>query len=277
MSAWQGLTAIEASNAYGAYGYNCKPIINIPVALGSATATAIIPAVASHFALNEKKEAIARIDESIKFTMFIAIPAAVGIAVLSCPIIHMLYPSADYMLSGMYLSISAVSVVFYCLSSVTNGVLQGLGKPRLPVIHAAIALAVNVVALLLLMWMGMGVTAVIIVTVLYSLVVCILNGIAISKILGYHMDMKQCIFYPLLSSLIMALVVAAIYWIPCLIAPAVIGRYMISAIVTVVAVVIGVLVYLVMYLQTTKMSVEEIRKLPMGSKIVKVVKILRLR
>lgn len=277
MSAWQGLTAIEASNAYGAYGYNCKPIINIPVALGSATATAIIPAVASHFALNEKKEAIARIDESIKFTMFIAIPAAVGIAVLSCPIIHMLYPSADYMLSGMYLSISAVSVVFYCLSSVTNGVLQGLGKPRLPVIHAAIALAVNVVALLLLMWMGMGVTAVIIVTVLYSLVVCILNGIAISKILGYHMDMKQCIFYPLLSSLIMALVVAAIYWIPYLIAPAVIGRYMISAIVTVVAVVIGVLVYLVMYLQTTKMSVEEIRKFPMGSKIVKVVKILHLR
>lgn len=277
MSAWQGLTAVEASNAYGAYGYNCKPIINIPVALGSATATAIIPAVASHFALGEKKEAIARVDECIKFTMFIAIPAAVGLAVLSCPVIHMLYPSANYFESGLYLSMSAVSVVFYCLSSVTNGVLQGLGKPKLPVIHAAIALVVNVIVLLLLMWTGLGVEAVIIATVLYSVVVCVLNAFAIGRVLGYCTDAKSCYIYPLISALVMAVVVAAIYWIPYMIAPSVIGRYVVNAILTVIAVVVGVLVYLIMYLQTTKMSVDEIRKLPMGSKIVRVVKMLQLR
>ena len=277
MSAWQGLTAIEASNAYGAYGYNCKPIINIPVALGSATATAIIPAVASHFALGEKKEAIARIDECVKFTMFIAIPAAVGLAVLSCPVIHMLYPSADFIESGIYLSMSAVSVVFYCLSSVTNGVLQGLGKPRLPVVHAAIALVVNVIVLALLMFMGMGVAAVIIATVVYSAVVCILNGFAIGRVLGYRTDVKSCYMNPIVSALVMAVVVGAIYWIPYMFAPAVISRYMVSAIITVAAVVAGVLVYLVMYLQTSKMPVEEIRKLPMGTKIVKVVRLLHLR
>lgn len=277
MSAWQGLTAVEASNAYGAYGYNCKPIINIPVALGSATATAIIPAVASHFALGEKKEAIARIDECIKFTMFIAIPAAVGLAVLSCPVIHMLYPSADYFESGLYLSMSAVSVVFYCLSSVTNGVLQGLGKPKLPVIHAAIALGVNMIVLSLLMLAGFGVEAVIIATVLYSVVVCILNAFAIRRVLGYRTDVKSCYIYPILSALVMAVVVGMIYWIPYVIAPAVIGRYMISAILTVAAVVAGVLVYLIMYLQTSKMPIEEIRKLPMGSKIVRVVQMLHLR
>lgn len=277
MSAWQGLTAVEASNAYGAYGYNCKPIINIPVALGSATATAIIPAVASHFALGEKKEAIARIDECVKFTMFIAIPAAVGLAVLSCPVIHMLYPSADFIESGLYLSMSAVSVVFYCLSSVTNGVLQGLGKPRLPVVHAAIALVVNVIVLALLMLMGAGVEAVIIATVLYSVVVCILNAVAIRQVLGYRTDMKACYIHPILSALAMAVAVGAIYWIPYTFAPAVVSRYMISAILTVIAVVAGVLVYMIMYLQISKMPVEEIRKLPMGTKIVKVVRLLHLR
>lgn len=277
MSAWQGLTAVEASNAYGAYGYNCKPIINIPVALGSATATAIIPAVASHFALGEKKEAIARIDECVKFTMFIAIPAAVGLAVLSCPVIHMLYPSADFIESGLYLSMSAVSVVFYCLSSVTNGVLQGLGKPRLPVVHAAIALVVNVIVLALLMLMGAGVEAVIIATVLYSVVVCILNAVAIRQVLGYRTDMKACYIHPILSALAMAVAVGAIYWIPYTFAPAVVSRYMISAILTVIAVVTGVLVYMIMYLQISKMPVEEIRKLPMGTKIVKVVRLLHLR
>lgn len=277
MSAWQGLTAVEASNAYGTYGYNCKPIINIPVALGSATATAIIPAVASHFALGEKKEAINRIDECIKFTMFIAIPAAVGLAVLSCPVIHMLYPSADYFESGVYLSISAVSVVFYCLSSVTNGVLQGLGKPKLPVIHAAIALGINVVTLLVLMWTGLGVAAVIVATVLYSVVVCILNAMAIRKILGYRTDVKSCYIYPIISALVMAVIVGVIYWIPYVLAPEVISRYIVSAVLAVAAVIAGVLVYLIMYLQTSKMPEEEIRKLPMGSKIVRVVKLLHLR
>lgn len=209
--------------------------------------------------------------------MFIAIPAAVGLAVLSCPVIHMLYPSADYFESGMYLSISAVSVVFYCLSSVTNGVLQGLGKPKLPVIHAAIALVINVVTLLLLMWTGLGVIAVIVATVLYSVVVCILNAFAIRKILGYRTDMKSCYIYPIISALVMAVVVGVIYWIPYVLASEVISRYAISAVLTVVAVVIGVLIYLVMYLQTSKMPLEEIRKLPMGSKIVRVVKLLHLR
>lgn len=277
MSAWQGLTAEEASIAYGAYGYNCKPIINIPVALGSATATAIIPAVASHFALGERKEAISRIDECIKFTMFIAIPAAVGLAVLSCPVIHLLYPSADFFESGKFLSMSAVSVVFYCLSSVTNGVLQGLGKPKLPVVHAAAALVVNVIVLALLMWMHVGVEAVIIATVLYSVVVCILNAVSIRRILGYRTDVKTCYVQPIISALVMAVVVGAIYWIPYVIAPQVISRYMISAVLTVAAVAAGVLVYLIMYLQISKMPVEEIRKLPMGTKIVRVVKLLHLR
>lgn len=277
MSAWQGLTAKQATDAYASYGYYCKPIINIPVALGSATATAIIPAVASHYALGENKEAVARIDECIKFTMFIAIPAAVGLAVLSCPVIHMLYPSADFFSSGLMLSISSVSVVFYCLSSVTNGVLQGLGKPKLPVYHAAIALGVNIVVLFLLLWMGMGVTAVILATIIYSLVVCVLNSRSMRKILDYHTEVKKSFLYPLESSLVMGLIVAAVYWIPYKIAPTVFKGYMANAGLTLIAVIVGVCVYLIMYLSLCKMTDSEIKKLPMGTKILKVVNFLPIK
>ena len=277
MSIAKGITAAEASRMYSFYGYNCKPIINIPVALGSATATAIIPAVASHFALGERKEAIARIDECIKFTMFIAIPAAVGLAVLSCPVIRMLYPSVDYVTAGIMLSISAVSVVFYCLSSVTNGVLQGLGKPKLPVIHAAIALVVNIVSLLLFMWMGMGVYGVIFATILYSITVCLLNAMSIKEILNYRTDMKKCYLVPLGAAVVMGVVVAIIYWVPTVLLKDVFSRYIASAVLTVVAVVIGVLVYLIMYMSMSKMTDDEIRKLPMGTKILKVVKLLPIK
>lgn len=277
MSIAKGVTAAEASRMYSFYGYNCKPIINIPVALGSATATAIIPAVASHFVLGERREAIARIDECIKFTMFIAIPAAVGLAVLSCPVIHMLYPSVDYVTAGIMLSISAVSVVFYCLSSVTNGVLQGLGKPRLPVIHAAIALAVNVVSLLLFMWMGMGVYGVIFATILYSITVCLLNAMSIKEILHYRTDRKQCYLVPLGAAAVMGVVVGLVYWVPKILLPSVFDRYMAGAVLTLIAVIAGVLVYLLLYLSLSKMTDEEIRKLPMGTKILKIVKFLPIK
>lgn len=277
MSAWQGLTAKQATDAYSSYGFLCKPIINIPVALGSATATAIIPAVASHFALGERQEAIDRIDECIKFTMFIAIPAAIGLCVLSCPVIHMLYPSSDFISAGIMLSISAVSVVFYCLSSVTNGVLQGLGKPKLPVYHAAIALGVNVVVLFLLMGMGMGVVAVILATIIYSVVVCVLNALSIKKILNYQTEVKKSFLYPLVSAGVMGIVVAAIYWIPYMVLPHVFSRYAASAVLTIAAVLIGVIVYLILYLSVSKMTDDEVRRLPMGTKIVRILKFLPLK
>lgn len=276
MSSWKGLTPVETANAYASYSYYCKPIINIPVAMGSAMATAIIPAVASHFALGEKKEAVSRIDECIKFTMFIGFPAAIGLGVLSYPVIHMLYPSANAAEAGVILSVGAISVVFYCLSSVTNGVLQGLGKPKIPVIHAAIALGVNIVTLVLLMWMGLGVMSIMIVTVLFSLVVCILNTISIWKILRYKPEPKSAFVYPAAAGIGMGVIVGAIYWIPKILLPNLVERYIASAVLTLIAVLVGVLVYLILYLKISRMPEEEIRKLPMGTKIVRVVKILHI-
>lgn len=51
---------------------------------------------------------------------------------------------------------------------------------------------------------------------------------------------------------------------------------MISAVFTMIAVVIGVLVYMILYLKTSKMTPDEIRKLPMGTKILRVAQILRI-
>ena len=57
----------------------------------------------------------------------------------------------------------AVSVIFYTLSTLTNAVLQGIGKVNIPVVNAAAALMVQTVVLfVLLMFTELG---------LYSLVI----------------------------------------------------------------------------------------------------------
>lgn len=276
MSARSGISAAEASRAYTAYGYYSNPILNIPIAMGSAMATAIIPAVSSHYALGQRREMVSRIDECIRFTMFIAIPATVGLCVLSYPVIRLLYPSADLEAASVILMIGSVTVVLSCFSSVTNGILQGIGKPRLPLTHAACALVVDVVVLFVLMLSGLGVKAVMITTILYTLIICILNVFAVRRLLNYQPDVKNCFLYPAIAAVGMGAVVAIIYWIPFKLFAAARDSYMVSAVLTMVAVVVGVLVYMVLYLKTSKMPPEEIKKLPMGTKILRVAQMLHI-
>ena len=67
--------------------------------------------------------------QSVHFTMLISIPSAVGLCVLAYPVMQVLFPQRDTIdLAVGLLRIGCVSVVFYCLSTVTNGVLQGIGK-----------------------------------------------------------------------------------------------------------------------------------------------------
>ena len=49
------------------------------------------------------------------------------------------------------LRIGAITVVFYCLSTVTNSILQGLNHMSTPVKHGAISLGVHLIAVLIML------------------------------------------------------------------------------------------------------------------------------
>ncbi len=134
----------------------------------------------------------------------------------------------------------------------------------------------NVIFMFLFMWLGLGVYGVMIVTVLYTLIVCILNAMSLRNLLNYRMELRKGYLYPVLSAAGMGVLVAAIYWIPSLLLPDVMGRYVISAAITAAAVIVGVLVYMILYLKISKMPPEEIKKLPMGTKILRVARMLHL-
>ncbi len=274
---FKGFGAEEIARLYGLFGYRFKPIINIPIALASATSTALIPAVATSVAANKNDEAVSKIDECIKLTMFIAIPSSFGICVLSYPVIRTLYPSGNIQGAAILLSIGAVSVVFYSLSTVTNGVLQGLGHPSVPVKNAAIALAVNVViAVVTVAGFNIHVYGILAATMIYSFTVMILNAQAVRQYLGYHHDIRQ-FSAPIKSSVVMALAVAAVFWIPSKLLPDIFDRYLMSAILMVISVFVGIIVYFIMYNKFANLTDDELRRMPMGTRLLKLFRILHLR
>ncbi len=272
-----GFSANLISKLYGLFGYRVRPIINIPIALASATSTALIPAVATSMAAGSRDEAIGKIDECVKLTMFIAIPSAFGMAILSYPLMFALYPSGAVAGAAELLSWSAVSVIFYSLSTVTNGVLQGLGFPSIPVRNAAIALAVNVAVTFVTVGpLNLHIYGIVLAMVLYSFVVLVLNLMAIRKRAGYLPNFRQFLT-PLKASVVMGAAVALIYWAPTLLLPSVFERYLPSAILMVAAVLIGIAVYFAVYGKISDLSDDEIRRLPMGTRVLRLMKKVHIR
>ena len=274
----QGFTEVQISAQYALFGYKFKPIINIPIALASATSTALIPAVAASIASRKKEDAVAKIDSSVRFTMFLAIPSAVGMGILSYSIVRILYPSGDIYDTAVLLSLGAVSVIFYCLSTVTNGVLQGLGKPSIPVFNSAIALGVNVVVLIFGVWvLKMGIAAVLMATVLYALTVSALNSYYVKKYLDYKSEIRSSYLVPVLASAAMGVVIGVLYWLPVKLLGGVFKHYLANLFLTAAVVLIGMVVYVVMYALISGKSEAELRELPAGRYIVRLLHILHVR
>lgn len=273
----KGFDSETIASFYGLFGYRFKPIINIPIALASATSTALIPAVASSIASGSTDDAIDKIDECVKLTMFIAIPSSVGIAVLSYPVIYALYPSGNIRGAAILLSLGAVSVIFYSLSTVTNGVLQGLGKPSVPVRNAALALLVNIaVAAVCVGVLNMNVYGILAATVLYSFTVMILNALALRKHLGYSHSFRQ-FTAPIKAAGVMGVVIAIIYWLPARLLPSVFSRYLYSAVLLMIAVLSGILVYFIAYGRMSELTDEELKRMPMGTKMLALFRKLHIR
>ena len=85
--------------------------------------------------------------------MVVAFPCAVGLAVFGLPIFNILFSStrATNADASLMMYVGAVAVVFYSLSTLSNGLLQGIDRLKVPVINAAISIVAHVIVLILLM------------------------------------------------------------------------------------------------------------------------------
>ena len=158
-------------------------------------------------------------------------------------------------------------VVLACVNKACFIFLQAVGKASKPVTNAVIALAVQtVVAAALLIFTDLGIYSLPIAVTVYSFMMCLLNGIAVKKATGYHQEIEKTFVLPLVSSAIMGLVVAGIYYGLTL---TVLKGYLGNAVALLLSVAIGGLTYFAAALKLGVMSKKELLGIPGGSMIVK--------
>lgn len=261
----------QAYTLYGIYGGKTVVISNIPIALASAISSAILPGIASYYARKELKQVRKSVSEAIKTTMLIAIPAAVGLAVLAKPITQVLFPQKESLdMAAGLLTVLAVSVIFYTLSTLTNAVLQGIGKVNVPVINAAIALLLQTaVVSLLLLFTDLGLYALVIANIIYSASMCFLNGHSVRKYLKYRQDLVGTYLLPLLAALFMGAAAWGVYYGMKLLVPS-------NLVCLAAAVLIAVLVYFVLVIKFGGLTEEEMLGLPKGRSLLALARKLHL-
>lgn len=158
----------------------------------------------------------------------------------------------------------AVAVIFYALSTLSNSILQGIGRVNTPIVNAAIALLVQtVVVVTLLCFTNLGIYAVVIATIVYSGLMCVLNQLSMHKALGYRQEVANTFIVPMIAAVFMGAIARVIYEIMLMLT----GSIVISAIPSIAA---AVLVYFALVILFRAVTEEELRAMPKGRLLVKV-------
>ena len=252
----RGMDETVLQTLYAEYGY-FMTLINIPLTLASTAPTSMIPEVSAHYAMHDRKGANEKIDRATWISMIISIPAAVGLAVLSGPVTRLIFGETNGVAAKL-LIIGGITIILNGNSNISNGVLQGIGKPNIPMIHAAIALGADVIVMaLLLLLTDLGVYAIVLSMVVYAVVMCLLNERAMKKYMRHKNPWKKAYLYPLIASIPMGLVAGGVYYGLYLLVPS-------NFLCLCVSVVLAVIVYFGVYLFVSRPSKEELFMLPGG-------------
>ena len=255
------MNSSDVAAEYGAYTGKFKTLINIPIAIANSLSSSLIPVMARAAAENDKKGVDDGITKALRFTVLIALPAAVGLTVLGGPVIGLLFGKSD--VAAMMATIGSFSVLFYSVSTVTNAILQGNNHMRLPVIHAVISLAIHVAALIFMMRvLKLGVYSVVLANMLFAVTMVIFNGISITKKLGYKHEWKQTIIMPLICSFAMGAVTIGVQFL--------VKRFISTSnlVVTAVCIIVAVVVYAASIIFTGCITKEELKSFPIIKKFV---------
>ncbi|MCF0149924.1 MAG: polysaccharide biosynthesis protein [Firmicutes bacterium] len=266
-----GMSREIANSLYGELTGFAQPLINFPQVLTQAVSISMVPLVASAFKRGEKKFMQDSIRLGLRYALIISVPCAVGMSVLSKPILMLLYPGqrASAINAAPCLSILAISVIFLGCVHTLTGILQGVGKQIVPVINLAIGACCKVVVTYTLTGIpSLNVKGAACGTLTAYAVAAILDLLAVMKYTETKIDFTQSLLKPLASALVMG---AAVYG-----AYAAVSSVLGNALSTVVSIGVGVVVYVLMVFAFKTLTVQEIEGLPKGKTLVKILRKVRL-
>lgn len=258
-----GYAKETAQTAFSLMRTNVATLTNMPGVLTMALAMSLVPAISAFSAKRDHAGVQDTARLGLKLALIIGLPCAVGLFVLASPILAMLYPNlteGELTLAVDLMHTSSIGVIFLSLVQSMTGVIQGMGKPNVPVFNLFIGFVLKVASLLALM----NIPQVNIQGAAVSTVVCyafagIADTIYVIRRAKLRLGLVDVLLKPVLSSGVMGFVVFMIY--------SFMQEMEHQVLPTLAAVAVGVFAYGVMAIYFRFFSREELAYIPGGQRI----------
>lgn len=270
----QGLTAAEryakiAANFNGIYNMG-KTVYNLPNALITPITISIIPAITSQLTLRNDKGVKATTESAARVTALLSLPCAVGLMVLSEPIMALLggYSGEKLVLASQLMSLLGISVFLHATVLLTNAIMQANGHASIPVVNMLCSGVVKLVVVYILAGNpAIGILGVPMGTALCNLCIAVLNLSAIGRCIPQKPAVVRNLLRPVIPAAAMGVAAWGIW--KGLMALHITSRLLLCAI----PIGAAAIVYLLCAVLFKAITREDCLLLPKGEKIAKLLKL----
>ena len=267
------ITEKAASALYGIYTKGLT-LYNLPSALVVPISVSIVPAIAAAIARGSKDDASGIMQSAVKLVNLLAMPASAGLIVLSGPILIALYNDARDTAAIVLMLLGAASF-FVCLQSITMAILQANGHERFAMIAVPIGGAVQITLdYFLVANPSIGIIGSPIGTLVCFIVITTLNICRIFAKVPERPKFAVAFLKPFACTAVMAVVAFVGYKASYLLTSALFGseRMGVTA-ALVVAIALALITYLIMIIATHTITSDDIKLVPKGEKLAKLLRI----
>ena len=265
------LSEEEAALLNGQYGM-AMDMPNMVASFVYPVTMSLIPFAAAALARKDHSGANRIISSAFRLIALLALPAGVGLSVLSAPIEILVLPSQyeDALAAGKHLRILGFALIFICIMILTNAILQTYGKERIPIFTVIAGGATKIVMNYILVGNpDINIHGAPISTLCCYAVIVVLNLFFVWKYSPEKPHYISLFAKPVLASALMGGSAWAVYGFVFRALSDGHSVYGANAIGTLCGIGVGVVVYGVLVIALRILRAEDVKSIPHGGKIIK--------
>ena len=267
-----GYTMGAANAIYGSYSTLAVSMYNLPGAFVTPIAISLVPILTSAVQAANKKRENRILNSSLRLCGLITLPASLGLSIFSRPILELVFAGEvnAINIAAPLLSVLGISVFFSSIMTVTNSILQAYGMERKPIISMFAGAAVKTVFSYILIGIpSINIYGAPISTLLCAVTVTLMNLYYIGRVTGELDSATRLFIKPMLASAVSIGAMGVLYYV----LSSIFGR---SYLLTVGTIALAVVLYGLCAIKMKAVVSEDINLLPMGEKIEKLLRKVKL-
>lgn len=249
----------------------------------------LVPFAAAALARQDGASANRIVSSAFRIIAILAFPAGIGLSVLATPIMILVLPSQyeDALAAGFHLGILGIALIFICLMILTNSILQVYGREKLPILTVIIGGITKIVMNYVLVGNPeIGIKGAPISTLCCYLVIVALNLFFVWKYSPQKPRYFQIFAKPVAAAALMGAAAWAVFGFASRLLDGAflslagqlsadperiqfLARYLTNAASTLLGIFVGVVVYGILIIALRILRAEDVRSLPRGEKLIK--------